>query len=106
MSNKKEILDAFVGSITKPTAAPAAAPVTPSSTPAATVEASQHKHQAPGTNQAQGYTVRQTFVMDSVHLDKLRYIAFKEHTKQKDVLSQALDAFIKQWERKNGTITL
>lgn len=109
MSSKKDILDAFVGSITKPTApAPGTATVTPSSTPgAAAVEASQPTHQEPAnTDQVQGCTVRQTFVMNSVHLDKLRYIALKEHTKQKDVLGQALEAYIKQWERKHGTIII
>lgn len=50
--------------------------------------------------------VRATFIINSVHLEKLKAIAFWENQLIKNVLSNALTEYLAHYEAKNGEVQL
>lgn len=49
---------------------------------------------------------RATFIVERDTIRKLKYIALMETKLYKDIVSEALNKFIEQWEKKNGVINL
>ena len=49
---------------------------------------------------------KSTFVIRCDHLDKLRAISYLERKMIKDVLADALNAYLDKYEKENGTIQL
>lgn len=49
---------------------------------------------------------RATFIVDRDITRKLKYIALMETKLYKDIVSEALNKYIEQWEKKNGVINL
>lgn len=47
---------------------------------------------------------RATFIINEELLDKLKAVAYWERSLIKDVLAEALQAYLEQYERKNGKI--
>lgn len=44
------------------------------------------------------------FNLDAVLSDKIKYIAWKEGTKNSDQYGEAVARYVEEWERKNGKI--
>lgn len=49
---------------------------------------------------------RATFVVNPVYVRKLKYIALAEQRLHKEIVAEALDRYISEWERQNGIIKL
>lgn len=50
--------------------------------------------------------LKSTFIVQSDHLDKIKAIAYLERKMIKEVLASALENFINDYERTNGTVQL
>lgn len=48
--------------------------------------------------------IRATFIVDPEHLSKLKGIAFERGCKYKDIISDALAAYISQYEAEHGEV--
>ena len=73
----------------------------PTSTPRQTTTTNNQE----GGNKKSAET-RATFVVDPEQIRKIKYIALAEEKLHKVVISEALGAYIAQWEATNGTINL
>ncbi len=51
-------------------------------------------------------TTRQTFVIGTMQLKKLRIISVHEEKQQKEILHDALQDYIDKYEKKNGEIKI
>lgn len=49
---------------------------------------------------------RATFIVNKKNLRKVKYISLMETRQIKDVVGEALTAFIEKWEQENGVINL
>ena len=49
---------------------------------------------------------RNTFMVDSTLLRKIRYIALMEDCMQKEIVNEALRHYVNSWEKRNGIIKL
>ena len=57
-------------------------------------------------DEAKQHEGRATFVVDTRLVRKVKYISLMDSKLLKDVISEALNAYIKKWERANGEINL
>lgn len=69
---------------------------------------SDEQPKRPGRPKSTGYSddVRATFIVSAEVLRKLKYIALMESRLQKDIVGDALDRYIQQWEAENCKIKL
>ena len=58
------------------------------------------------TKRPDKYEGRATFVVDERQIRKVKYISLVEARLLKDIISEALSAYIEKWEEENGTINL
>lgn len=56
-----------------------------------------------GTKQGE---TRATFIVNKELLRKVKYISVMETTLLKDIIGEAISAYVEQWENENGTINL
>ncbi len=50
--------------------------------------------------------IRATFIVSGKQMMKIKYISLVSHTMQKDILHDALQRYIDDWEREHGEINL
>lgn len=50
--------------------------------------------------------IRATFMVDKEQLKKLKYISLIDNRRQKDILKDALEHYIRNWESKKGDINI
>jgi hypothetical protein len=48
--------------------------------------------------------VRATFIVEADVLDKVKALAYWERKQIKDILDEALNEYLRKYEKKNGTI--
>ena len=53
-----------------------------------------------------GITRPVTYNLDALMLEKVRYVAFVSHKKNNAVVTEALEAYLAEWEKTNGEINV
>lgn len=90
---------------------PQSASVESQSVPAAPAAEAPAKRRGPGRpRKNEGpdkiEEVRATFIVDQRHIKKIKFISLAEGCLLKDVVGNALEAYISAWEAENGRIRL
>ena len=89
---------------------PAAAQAAPEVTEEMRESLAEKRNQKRGRPRKEGEKaaadIRATFIVNSDTLRKLKYVTLIEGKLQKDVLDEALNAYLEAWQQENGRINL